>query len=172
MHDARPTGFTLIELLVVISIISTLSSIVGSSLNEARDKGIDASIRANMVEARKQAQLFYEANGGTYVKTLYTASDVCDPDAQQNGVIGIHKQLEEAAHAAGVSYATDPATAGHPDVVSCHSQPEPETGWAAQAPLKAGGFFCVDSSGNATTTAGTLGKVYVVNCVTHSGRGR
>lgn len=53
-------GFTLIELLVVIAIIGILSSIVLASLNTARNKGKDVSIKANLATIAVQASLYYD----------------------------------------------------------------------------------------------------------------
>jgi prepilin-type N-terminal cleavage/methylation domain-containing protein len=65
MNLRNKEGFTLIELLVVIAIIGILSSVVLASLNTARDKGADAAGKANLNNARAQAELFYD-NGNTY----------------------------------------------------------------------------------------------------------
>ncbi|MEK7185085.1 MAG: type II secretion system protein, partial [Patescibacteria group bacterium] len=59
-------GFTLIELMVVIAIIGLLDSVVLASLNSARNKGADASIKGNLDTVRKQAALFYDSNGENY----------------------------------------------------------------------------------------------------------
>ncbi len=56
-------GFTLIELLVVIAIIGMLSSIVFASLNSARLKGKDATIRAEVRELRNILELVYDDTG-------------------------------------------------------------------------------------------------------------
>lgn len=69
-------GFTLIELLVVIAIIGILSSVVLASLNSARNKGSDAAIKANLANARAQAELYADDNSGSY-------DNVCDVD---NGI--------------------------------------------------------------------------------------
>ena len=73
-------GFTLIELLVVIAIIGILSSVVLASLNTARNKGADASVKSNLGEARAQAELFYDANNNNYFVSA-GALDLCSATA-------------------------------------------------------------------------------------------
>lgn len=123
-------GFTLIELLVVIAIIGILASVVLASLNTARAKGADAAIKSNLNNARAQAELFYDNNGQSY-------SGVC---AAGTGTIAQFKTGAENAGSADVDCAYD-AT---PD------------GWALQAQLKTStSYYCVDSTGQATTTTAT-----------------
>jgi type IV pilus assembly protein PilA len=69
-------GFTLIELLVVIAIIGILSSVVLASLNTARGKGADAAIKANLANARAQAELFYDNAGASYAGVCVGASGI------------------------------------------------------------------------------------------------
>lgn len=59
-------GFTLIELLVVIAIIGVLSAIVLASLNTARSKGNDASVKSSMHTIITQAALYADNHSGTY----------------------------------------------------------------------------------------------------------
>lgn len=56
-------GFTLIELLVVIAIIGLLSSVALASLNTARKKAADATIKQNLSNIRAQAEIVYNNNG-------------------------------------------------------------------------------------------------------------
>jgi len=56
-------GFTLIELLVVISIVSLLSSVILSSINEARIKARDARRVVDIQELRNALYLFYQEEG-------------------------------------------------------------------------------------------------------------
>jgi prepilin-type N-terminal cleavage/methylation domain-containing protein len=60
-------GFTLIELLVVIAIIGILASIVLASLNSARKKGRDARRISDMKQVQLALELYYDANGSSYV---------------------------------------------------------------------------------------------------------
>ena len=58
----RTKGFTLIELLIVIAIIGVLSSIVITSLNSARSRAKDVSIKTTVLEFRKLMELEYLDN--------------------------------------------------------------------------------------------------------------
>jgi len=126
MKKKSQSGFTLIELLVVIAIIGILASVVLASLNSARAKGADAATKANLANARAQAELYYDTNGN------YTL--VC------TGAGGIAANVAAAATSSGVAAvcADDDST------------------WAASATLKqtnvAGSgtgtdYWCVDSAG-------------------------
>jgi prepilin-type N-terminal cleavage/methylation domain-containing protein len=64
MKFPNKKGFTLIELLVVIAIIGILSSIVLASLNSARAKGNNASVKANLHGIRSKAEVVSDDNGG------------------------------------------------------------------------------------------------------------
>lgn len=123
-------GFTLIELLVVIAIIGILSSVVLASLNTARNRGADASVKGNLSSVRAQAELFYDT-GNTYASMCSDAT--------------ITNQLNAASNAGAGNTTSD----------ACFSS---ATAWIATAPLKStnvfGGssgtdYFCIDSTGAA-----------------------
>lgn len=59
----KQKGFTLIELLVVIAVIGILASVVLVSLNSARTKGKEASIKSNLRNMIAAAELSYGATG-------------------------------------------------------------------------------------------------------------
>lgn len=124
-------GFTLIELLVVIAIIGVLSAVVLASLNSARNKGADAAIKSNINNARAQAELFYD--------TASSYDNVC---TDTNGVVKMKDGAQSALGTAG-------------GTVVCNDD---ANAWAMSSPLKTASsrYYCVDSTGNGTTTATAL----------------
>ena len=120
-------GFTLIELLVVIAIIGILSSVVLASLNTARDKGSNAAVKANLSNARAQAELYYDDHSNSYEVTDGVDSVCITSDG-----------IDASVEAAGAT-CTDTATT-----------------WLAYVTLDGiasgdASVFCVDYQGNATT---------------------
>ena len=143
MTISHKRGFTLIELLVVIAIIGILASVVLASLNSARDKGADAAVKSNLTNARAEAELFYDNNARSYEGVCLTTG---------NNVIG--DNMQGAANAGGVVYTPGDTQNATASVVVCHDRNSGGVnGWAALAPLRAGGGFCVDSTGYASGTA-------------------
>ena len=140
----RRQGFTLIELLVVIAIIGILSAVVLASLNTARNKGADASIKSNLDGTRSQSELYFDANATSYLNICTSVSVA--------GVKSVYDQVFSAAIADGFS-GFSRNLGGNANRVVCNDS---DTAWAAQAPLKAGTYYCIDSTGYATTTPGTM----------------
>ncbi len=66
MWWSHKKAFTLIELLVVVAIISLLSTIVLSSLSEARAKARDQALYQSVQELQKALELYKEDNNGLY----------------------------------------------------------------------------------------------------------
>jgi|SRR3989344_3080032 len=127
-------GFTLIELLVVVAIIGILASVVLASLNTARAKGADASIKANLANIRAQAELAYDEAVPNSYATVCTNATVA-------------AALAAAASASGGSSVCN----------------DDDGAWAASVPLKtdATKFWCVDSLGTSKQAASALGTATV-----------
>ena len=142
MKTNTKKGFTLIELLVVIAIIGILSSVVLASLNSARNKGADAAVKANLVNARAEAELFADNN------STQSYDSVC----ALTGTNVIGDNVAAAASAGGATYSVSDAANLSTSVAVCHDS---ATGWVAASPMKGTTTvaFCVDSTGEATSVA-------------------
>jgi prepilin-type N-terminal cleavage/methylation domain-containing protein len=145
-------GFTLIELLVVIAIIGILASVVLASLSNARAKGQDAAVQVDLANARAQGELYYDSNSDAY-------TNICDTGAGTLAVKPIGDLVTTAAQVTGLSGMTaNPAGGGTTATATCNNS---DTAWAAEAPLRSGGMYCVDSVGDSKTEAGSFGTATV-----------
>ena len=165
-------GFTLIELLVVIAIIGILSAVVLASLNTARSKGNDASVKANLDTIRTQSAIYYDTNSG-YSTTAITGVSGAPTNAAcllagvftDPNVAAAIVAADKAAGGTGNTKVTCQianGTAASPGTTITVAAPA--TQWSVYAPITnntgSNTGWCVDSTGTSkadtTPVSGTV----------------
>ena len=126
-------GFTLIELLVVIAIIGVLAAVVMVSMSGATDKARDARIKGDVSQLRTIAGMIYD-DDSSYV-------DLCTGDTIDVSGTGYDTQLGAILTDIGDQSGS---------VYACSAD---ASNYCVEAKLATGDYFCVDSTGLATTTS-------------------
>ena len=120
-----------IVILVGIAILGILASVVLASLNSARQKGADASIKANLANLRAQAEIYWDSNSENGKDGSY--SGLCD-DTEITKIINSTPKVKDSGPLCNDSIKE----------------------YAVTSQLNSGGYFCVDSAGKAETTQNPL----------------
>ena len=105
----KKLGFTLIELLLVISIIALLSSIVLSSMNDARDRAQVAAYRSYLKQYINALELYRSDNNGNYPPFIQDELDFApendrsvfyfgDSDIIEGGYFDVDNTLSDIFH--------------------------------------------------------------------------
>lgn len=96
--NMKNKGFTLIELLLVMSIISLLSSIIISQVQDSRKRANLATVKQEVASLKTEAEIYFTNNDNKYTDSTTALYNLDCPDAQtstnQWGFLKSEKGLE------------------------------------------------------------------------------
>jgi uncharacterized RDD family membrane protein YckC/competence protein ComGC len=124
---------SIVAILIVVIVgslvvLGVFASVVLASLNAAREKGQDASVKATITNIRAQAELYYDENSNSYESLCY--------DQQ------VRWGLDRMNGGRGTQYVCN-------DSISAY---------AVSGLLNTGSYYCVDSTGAAFERVGSIGN--------------
>lgn len=104
MEISSRRAFSLIELMMVIAIISVLSAIVLASLNSARERSANASIKSNLSSVRGMIALYHDTNGnyGTASVNGCATGGMFNATTPYNISGAISEALAQSGHTGGI----------------------------------------------------------------------
>lgn len=129
----RREGFTLIELMIVIVIIGILAMIANTAYWSVKDRGLKASMQADLKNAAAQQELYYSSHNSYAPSAIYLAQYNASPGviltityAAPDGWAGTatHVSLQAAQCGLAVNYAplVDAPPATTTGIVACTGQ--------------------------------------------------
>lgn len=124
----KQKGFTLTEVLVVVGIIVLLLSVVLVSIRASKNKAADAEIKKTIAEIAVKAESKEIAPGVMDYQSAFTSTGVTSALTQ----LAAKNAVNQGAGLGSFDYSVS------------------ATSYAILFPLKKGGYYCVDSYGNAT----------------------
>ena len=133
-------GFTVVELLVVIAIIGILASVILGSLRDARDDGLEAKIKSELVLLGKRASVDESKN--------FTYDVVCGSNgiATSTEIMRIITSIERFS----------------PETVVCNSD---SRRYAVSAAMSSTTFWCIDSQSKSKEVSAQLGAGIDYECL-------
>lgn len=158
-------GFTLIELLVVVAIIGVLAAIVMVALSDAKNKGGDAGVQANLNTIRGESELFYSSNSNAFLPS--GGSTLAIGTCPTYSASGTNMMAKDQAIANAIAQAVKNGGGSS----ACYNS---STAWAVAVVLKSGGAsstdtipdtWCVDSSGASKSYTWTSGQTTASNSI-------
>jgi|GEM_PF-1324326 len=127
MRDQK--GFTLLELIIVIGLIAVAAAIAMVALNDARDKGRDTGVKANLSQIRQHAESVHLEDG------------------HYNRVCGVNGDQQETTITQLVT-AAEIESPGEVGSATCGATAAGDSsGWAISVALATEGYWCVDAAG-------------------------
>ncbi len=139
-------GFTLLELLVVIIMLALVATIAMVALQDARNKGRDTGIKANLANVRQHAES----------KHLETGN--------YNTVCGVNGATQSAIIAQMVAAAEAESPGGVGSVICGAPVGGDANEWAMSVALATDGYWCVDASGFSGWTEDGLAHTNDTTC--------
>lgn len=137
-QNKNPNGFTLLELLIVIAIIGLLLTVVLFAVSDSKRKGADAAIESAMMQAKNQAELYYNSNSRSY-------EGVCMNDPFNKNTIGRFLVAAQRTYGGIVNepYTDDEIGTFSPVNEVCHDSNSEYTVWVPLA--YSTNAWCIDS---------------------------